>query len=46
VFSVADDDDGSASDVRVSVTVKVELAPEIALAVREDEIYVAKTASG
>jgi hypothetical protein len=46
VFSVADDDDGSASDIRVSVTVKVELAPEIALAVREDQIYLAKTASG
>ncbi len=46
VFSVADSDDGSASDIRVSVTVRVELAPEIALAVREDEIYLAKTASG
>lgn len=46
VFSVADDDDGSSSDVRVSVTVRVELAPEIALAVRKDEIYLAKTRSG
>lgn len=46
VASVADRDDGSVSDVRVSVTVRVELAPDIALAVREDEIYLAKTASG
>lgn len=42
VFSVQDDDDGS-SDIRVSVTVDESLAPEIASAVREDQIYLAKT---
>jgi len=45
VFSVGEDDD-STEDVRVSVTVDEDVAPVIALAVSEDEIYLAKTRSG
>lgn len=44
VFSVQDDD-GNASDIRVSVTVDETLAPRIANAVGEDQIYLAKAAA-
>jgi hypothetical protein len=46
VFSVDEGDDGSTSDIRVSVTVDEELAPEIASAVAQDQIYLAKAATG
>jgi hypothetical protein len=45
VFSVQRDDDRG-SDIRVSVTVDEALAPAIASAVREDQIYLAKTSAG
>ena len=46
VFSVDEGDDGSTSDIRVSVTVDEGLAPEIASAVAQDQIYLAKAATG
>lgn len=46
VFSVAGGDDSSSSDIRVSVTVDEGLAPEIASAVAQDQIYLAKAATG
>jgi len=46
VFSVDDGDDGSSSDIRVSVTVDESRAPEIASAVAQDQIYLAKAAAG
>lgn len=46
VFSVQEGDDGSASDIRVSVTVDENLAPRIASAVAQDQIYLAKAATG
>ena len=46
MFSVDDGDDGSSSDVRISVTVDESLAPEIASAVAQDQIYLGKAAAG
>jgi hypothetical protein len=46
VFSVEAGDDDSTSDVRVSVTVDESLAPVIAAAVHEDQIYLSKSAAG
>jgi hypothetical protein len=46
VFSVDEGDDGSTSDIRVSITVDEGLAPEIASAVAQDQIYLAKAATG
>lgn len=46
VFEVQDVDDASGGDVRVSVTVDGDLAPEIASAVASDTIYVSKGAAG
>jgi hypothetical protein len=44
VFSVQDDDSTTA-DIRVSVTIDESLAPQIASAVREDQIYLSQTAA-
>ena len=46
MFSVDEGDDGGTSDIRVSVTVDEGLAPEIASAVAQDQIYLAKAATG
>jgi hypothetical protein len=46
VFSVDEGEDGATSDIRVSVTVDDGLAPEIASAVAQDQIYLAKAAAG
>ena len=46
VFSVDESDDGSTSDIRMSVTIDESLAPEITSAVAQDQIYVAKAAAG
>ena len=46
MFSVRDDEDGPRPTSACSVTVDEVLAPEIAHAVSQDEIYLAKTAAG
>jgi hypothetical protein len=46
VFSVDAGDDGSGSDIRISITVDESLAPEIANAVAQDRIYVGQGAAG
>ena len=45
VFSVQGDD-GSTADIRVSVTIDESRVPDIASAVAEDQIYLAKAAAG
>ena len=46
VFSVQEGDDSSGSDVRISVTVDETIAPDIASAVAQDQIYLAQAAAG
>jgi hypothetical protein len=46
VFSVQAGDDSAGSDIRISVTVDEALAPEIASAVAQDQIYLAQAAAG
>src|SRR5918997_1003148 len=46
VFSVQEDDDDAASDIRVSVIVAETLAAQVANAVSQDQIYVFKTPTG
>jgi hypothetical protein len=46
VFSVQEGDDSAGSDIRISVTVGESLAPEIASAVAQDQIYLAQAAAG